>query len=152
MERDREITTPEPVVTAAAAAAVTGDGFLSKQQIMEAKDVTFEIVDVPEWGGKVRVKVMTGPERDQWELANIDGRGKLQKFSFKNVRAITAAFTIVDENGKRMFETNEIMELAKKSGPALDRVWTVASRLNKLTQADVEELAGNSDSGHSDDS
>lgn len=143
---------PDATTNGAAPATSEPLPFLSKQQIMDADDVKTEIVDVPEWGGRVRVKVMTGPERDQWELACIKGRGKLRKFSFDNIRATTAAFCIVAEDGKRMFTKEEIDVLAKKSGAALSKVWEVASRINGLTSADVEELAGNSEDGPSEDS
>jgi hypothetical protein len=123
---------------------------LGKTDILKADDIVKELVPVPEWGGAVYVKTMTGPERDQFELSCITGKGKTRRMSFENVRAIAAAFTICDETGKRLFQANEVIELGRKSGTALSRVWEAAARLNGLTQEDVEELAGNSGDGPSD--
>lgn len=151
--------TPPPVVVA----GITGAGptvkdvtrpdtskILGKTDILKTDDIKRELVPVPEWGGSVYVKTMTGPERDQFELSCITGKGKNRRMSFENVRATAAAFTICDEKGNRLFQANEVIELGRKSGNALGRVWEVASRLNGLTQEDVEELAGNSGDGPSD--
>ena len=35
---------------------------LSKEQILKSDDLKSEIVAVPEWGGDVKVRVMTGTE------------------------------------------------------------------------------------------
>lgn len=42
--------------------------------------------------------------------------------------------------------------LGRKSAAALDRVFAAGQRLNGLTNQDVDELAGNSMSDHSEDS
>ena len=40
---------------------------LSKAKILAANDVTTETIDVPEWGGEVAIKTLSGVERDQFE-------------------------------------------------------------------------------------
>lgn len=124
---------------------------LTKQDIIDADDITIEPVDVPEWGGRVYVRVMDGPSRDAFELSMMKGRGKAAKMSMENVRAKCAAATICNAAGERLFSDKEIELLSKKSGAALNRVWEVSARLNGLTEKDVEELAGNSSGDHSDD-
>ena len=122
---------------------------LSKEAILSASDVTTETVPVPEWGGEVLVKVMTGTERDEWEAAIVESDGKVSR---KNIRAKLVAQCIVDEQGNRLFTQDDVAALGKKSGSSLDRVYSVAARLNKLTGKDVDELAKNSGSAPSVDS
>jgi hypothetical protein len=125
---------------------------LSKDDILAAPDLTFEIVEVPEWGGKVRVKALTGTERDAFESSMLQGTGKNQKISTQDIRAKLCARTIVDMEDKRLFNDGEIGKLGAKSAAALDRVYGVASRLSKISSEDVEELAKNSGIGLSEDS
>lgn len=125
---------------------------LSKDAILAAQDLVYEIVDVPEWGGKVRIKGMTGSERDAFESSMLQGTGKNQKITTADIRAKLCARTIVDNDGKRLFNDGEIAKLGAKSAAALDRVFDKASKLSKISSEDVEELAKNSGIGHSEDS
>jgi hypothetical protein len=40
---------------------------LTRDSILNAKDLKKELVKVPEWGGEVYVRCMTGSERDAFE-------------------------------------------------------------------------------------
>lgn len=115
---------------------------LTAEQIRSQKQLTRELVDVPEWGGEVFVRVMTGRERDEFEVSC----GKDEQGT-DNFRARLAASCLVDEEGRRLFTLAEAEELGDLSGTALDRVFQVARKLNPLTRADVEELEKNSASG-----
>lgn len=125
---------------------------LSREQVLEALDLEFEVVDVPEWGGKVRVKGLTGQERDWFESSLIITTGKIQKVDTQNIRAKLCAMCMVDNDGSRLFSDQDVALLGRKSAAALDRVYEVASRLSKISKEDVEELAGNSGSVRSVDS
>ena len=116
---------------------------LTREQILDAKDIETEDVEVPEWGGTVRVKAMTGAERDEYESYMMDTSGSEVKMNLKGMKVRLVALTVVDEKGKRMFEVTDIEALSTKSASALDRVFQVASRLSGMTVAAVEELQGN---------
>lgn len=118
-------------------------GYLTRDKILAATDLQFEDVSVPEWGGKVRVRGMTGAERDAWEAAVLENRTDDKKKNERNIRATMVALTAVDENGQRLFVEADIAELGKKSVRALQRVFIVAQRLSRVTADDIEELAGN---------
>ncbi len=122
---------------------------LTKQQILSADDCKKERIDVPEWGGEVYIRVMTGAERDMFEAGlygsdNYNGSGKM---NFKNVRAKLATLTLCDESGNRLFTDADMVTLGTKSAAALDRVFSAAQKLNGFTDQDVEDLAKNSVSG-----
>jgi hypothetical protein len=115
--------------------------FLTKDQILAAADLPEEVVDVPEWGGKVLIRGMTGAERDAFEESVMVTRGNSRELNLRNFRAKLVALSIVDPVTKeRMFSDNEIAELGKKSARALQRVFEAALRLNGMTSESVEEL------------
>jgi len=117
---------------------------LTKEQILNSNDLVTEEVDVPEWGGTVFVKSMTGTERDLFEQSIIETKGKSTKTNLANIRAKLCVMTLVDDKGSRLFTDLEFGVLGKKSAKALDRVFTVASELNGLSPTDVEDLVKNS--------
>ena len=124
----------------------TGDfmSLLSKTAILAAQDLQTEDVEVPEWGGAVRVRSFTGRERDAFEASMVRGDGRDRKVDLTNMRARLVGLTVIDEAGQRLFTDDEVDLLGAKSGAALDRVFAVAQKLNGLSGADVEELSKNS--------
>ncbi len=114
---------------------------LSKTAILTANDLQTEDVEVPEWGGAVRVRSFTGRERDAFEASMVRGDGKDRKVDLTNMRARLVGLTVIDETGQRLFTDEEVDLLGAKSGAALDRVFAVAQKLNGLSGADVEELS-----------
>ena len=113
---------------------------LSSSDILECDDSNYDVISVPEWGGDVRIRTMTGGERDSWELYVTN---EVKKTNSVNVRARLVALTACDKDGKRIFGDGQIAALNKRNGKALDRVYDAALRLNKLTESDIEELEGN---------
>ncbi len=125
---------------------------LSKDDILSAKDIKTERVAVPEWGGSVLVKGLTGEERDAFEETIIQTRGKSQKVNMKNARAKLVVRSVVNEKGNHIFADEDVNALGKKSAAALEKVFEVAQRLSGLTKEDVEELAKNSETDQSESS
>jgi len=113
---------------------------LTKDVILSVQDIAREQVEVPEWGGHVFVRGMTGEERDSFEASLVERRGKTRELNFKNMRAGLVARCVVDENGTRLFTDGDIAKLGQKSASALDRLYEVASRLSGIGEKDVEEL------------
>lgn len=117
---------------------------LTKDEILSAEDLKREEVDVPEWGGAVFVRMLTGRERDNLEAFWLRSK---EAGSYANARATLVALTVCDESGARLFSDADIEALGGKSAAALDRLSDVAQRINRLTKKDLEDLAGNSSSG-----
>lgn len=118
--------------------------YLTRDEILQAQDLPQEKVDVPEWGGEVLVRGLTGAERDAFEGDMVRPNGNTLTLdlegAMQNVRARLVARTIVDENGKRQFSDDDIAALGRKSAKALQRVFEVAQRLSGMTNKDVQEL------------
>ncbi len=100
---------------------------LTKEAILAANDLPTERVAVPEWGGDVLVRTMTGADRDAFEASLIGKEGRMD-----NVRARLVSLTLCDDKGERLFTDAEVAELGKKSAKALDRVFAVAQRINGI--------------------
>lgn len=117
---------------------------LTRDEILACDDGQIVKVSVPEWGGHVYVRSMTGEQRDAWEAAQIGGTATKPQVKLDNMRATLAAHTICDEGGKPLFAVKDIPALGKKSAAALERVHTAARKLSRISADDIEELAGNS--------
>lgn len=124
---------------------------LSRDQILSFSDLTTQDFDCPEWGGTVRLKVMSGSERDAFEAAVVAQRGGDVTLNYTNYRAKLVARCAVDENGSRLFTDFDVDALGKKSSLALVRLAEGAATLNKLSNKDVEDLTKNSTGGQSDE-
>lgn len=108
---------------------------LTRDVILAAVDLKTETVPVPEWGGDVEVRGLTGAERDAFEQSlYVDN-----KFTASNIRARLVAFCVCDEKGERVFSDKDAEALGRKSGLALDRVYDVAQRLSGIGKKELEE-------------
>ena len=120
---------------------------LDKTAILSHTTIQKELVGVPEWGGEVWVKELTGKERDSYEAEifqiKSNGRKTETKFMHANIRARLLVLSIVNDDGVRLFEDYELESLGNLGALALDRLFTVAQRLSGFTEKDVEELEGN---------
>lgn len=121
-------------------------GYLSADQILDAKDLPCEDVEVPEWGGTVRVRGLDGAERDKFEARFVgdDGKASTKGKALELYRARLVAACVVDEQGKRLFQGDAVVRrLGEKSAVALQRVCDVAMRLSGMSEDDQKELTGN---------
>lgn len=118
---------------------------LSREEILSADDRKTEEVEVPEWGGSVLVRTLSGKERDAYESGTITVKGGKQVENFENLRARLVALCLVDEKGVRLFTAKDVTSLGNKSAAALQRVYNKCQELNAVTDKDVEELTENFD-------
>jgi hypothetical protein len=116
---------------------------LSKDAILKADDLPRQVVEVPEWGGSVMVRGLTGSERDKFEASVLVKKGKDYDVKLADLRARLVVLSVIDEAGTRLFDDNDVAELGKKSASALNRVFEAAQRLSGLTDQDIEELEKN---------
>ena len=126
--------------------------FLTKAEILAKDDLKTEDLFVPEWDAWVKVRTLNASERDWFEASTVQRNGKKVTTNLQNIRARLCLLCIVGENGERLFEQEDEFPLGGKSAAALDRIFTVAQRLNGLRDEDVDELAKNSNGGQGDDS
>jgi hypothetical protein len=117
---------------------------LTRESILQAKDLDLCPMAIPEWGGTIYVRCMTGTERDAFEAEAYTIRGKNVEINRENFRARLLVRVLVDEENQRIFSDQDINSLGGKSAKILDQLFSVAMRLNGLSREDVEELTKNS--------
>lgn len=117
---------------------------LTREAILSADDLKRESVSVPEWGGDVVVQEMTAKARTAWSSAvyskGDDGEVKADSDIFSSALLVACC---VGEDGEPLFTASDIAALSKKSGKAVERVLTVALRLNGMSEAAREEAKKN---------
>lgn len=113
---------------------------LSRDQILGADDRTYEVVSTPEWGGEVRLRSLTGSERDEWESSMVRQVGNKTTYNVRNSRAKLIALSAVDGDGQPLFTKADVIKLGSKSAAPLDRLFAVCQRLSGISDEDVKEV------------
>ena len=116
---------------------------LNRADILAAKDIKIELLTVPEWGGDVYIKTLSGAERDQLEAAIIQfgADGKPKQLKLEKLRSLLAWLALCDADGNRLFDDEkDIAALGKKSAAALDRVASHAQNLAAISETDIAKL------------
>jgi len=145
--------------------------FVRPDYIASVQDIKTEDVRVPQWDSLdveawVRVRGMTGIERDDWEAEMMPDpqvasqmknmtpqqRRAIVRQRMQGARARLVARCCVDEDGNRIFSNKDVEMLAQKSAAALDRIYEVAARLSGIREDDIEELAEAVEGNLGDDS
>jgi len=116
---------------------------LGKAAILAARDTKLSnAISVPEWGGEVYIKTLSGTERDAFEDAYAEN--KMQAF-----RCRFLVLTLSDDKGQRLFEDADVTELGKKSSVVINRLFEAAWKHNAFTNEAVESLGEGSPEGQS---
>ena len=123
---------------------------LDRDGILASSDGKVEPLEIPEWGGTVYIRTITGGERDGVEHAlTVDPVTGNRR---QNFRAYFVMLVCCDESGKRMFNMHDIPALSKKNGAAIERILDAGLKLNKFADKDVEEMTKNSSSSQGENS
>ena len=121
-----------------------------KDAILEADDLQKVEVDVSKWWssvGSVYVSEMSADARDEFEqyLAEVSRQQRDQNKQYAHIRGPLCAMCIVDADGERAFEFEDMEKLGKKNARALDRVFEEANKLNKVFGQEREDVEKNSE-------
>jgi len=116
---------------------------LTREQILSRVDLRTETVEVPEWGGEIRIRELTARRRSEFEkLAEQHGDDYAV--------AWLVAESCVDEAGQRIFSQEDIEALREKSAAALLRIFHQAAQINNL--GNLESTVKNSEATPADGS
>ena len=111
--------------------------FLNREQIIAAEDRTFVDVDVPEWGGTVRLRSLDADQLlHQESVASKRQKGDLKVNPISHLLSVS----LVDDAGRALFSEKDLGELGRKSPGVLMRLVKAVNDLNKFEDA----TAGNS--------
>jgi hypothetical protein len=103
---------------------------LTRDAILSFNDLPRKEVEVPEWGGSVYIRVMSGAEREEM-LSLFQGE--------KLTAAALVVLCVVDVHGTRLFTAEDVEAVNGKRGDVLLRIANEAMRYNGLTAEGVDD-------------
>jgi hypothetical protein len=115
--------------------------FLSPSQILEQPTLVIEELDVPEWKGKVRVKMLSAKERDEFEASTVEYKNGKSKPNIANLRARLVQLAVVNADGRRMFTKHDVNVLGDLPAAGLQRVFNKVQEMSAITEEDLDDLA-----------
>lgn len=122
---------------------MTGKRVLSKNDIRNAKPLSTVEVEMPEWDGVVILREMTGAARDRMEN-EIAKRRNGNAINMEGLRPMLIILCAVDAEGKPLFTEDDATWLnEEKSATAIERLFDVAQKLNKIGTDAVQAEVGN---------
>jgi hypothetical protein len=105
---------------------------LKREAILAANDVEVRDVEVPEWGGAIRVRSMTVAERNEFAA-------RAGKESNISVGTWLVSRLAIDEEGNPVFKPEDVAALEAKNAKALDRLVSAVLQLNSVDEKKVDE-------------
>lgn len=125
-------------------------GGLTRAEILAADDLDLTPVEVPEWGGTVYVRSMTGKEHLAWErdirarvvaqrtaAADTDDQALGDMLADQGVHVDLLVRCVCDENGELLFTADDIPALEAKAYTVLEPLIRAAAKASGIA-LDVE--------------
>jgi hypothetical protein len=113
---------------------------LDREAILAADDRKYETVECPEWGGEVRLKSISGTQRDAYEQSLIQSSGSDRKMNLRNARVKLIVLCAVDGEGRSLFTAEDVSALGRRNAAPIDRLFDACKRLAGMGDDDVEKL------------
>lgn len=114
---------------------------LTRDQILQLTGKrNIQEINIPEWGGTVYVRELTGKERDKLEASVLSTNGNNSKTNAENLRARLVVLAVVDESGNRLFSDEDAKTVGNLGVKGLQRAFIMAQRLSGLSDEEIEEL------------
>lgn len=115
-------------------------GLLTRDQFLVADGLKSEEFFVAPLKGNVRIKSICATDKDIFEQ-----KSKSKDGCIENIRAWLVAMSVVDENDKQIFHLEDIEKIGKMSSATIDLIVERIQKLNKITDAELEEAIKNSE-------
>jgi len=115
-------------------------GILNAKAILDAADMPFEDFEVPEWGGAVRLRLLSCKDRD-----DVAEKAKKNPAGLGPLLFVKCA---IDEDGKPLYpEAQATFISATKSAVVMDRVVAKIMAMNGMSPEAAKENLGKADAG-----
>lgn len=119
-----------------------------KALVAGSRDLTEEVVEVPEWAVTMRVVLPSGKRKVAFDRAALDTEAD----NIERMARMTAAVLLDEDDVAPFFDGEEWRTLYDKNPEVLLRLWKVVERVCIVTDAKIEIAAGESEGGPSIDS
>ena len=116
---------------------------INRDQALKADDLRRDKVEIPEWGGDLYVREITGAESlvfDSWMAENKDNK-KVLGVGWHPIMVMLCA---CDDKGKRIFQDDDLELLKGKNKVVISRIAEKAIKINKMGADEIEEETKNS--------
>jgi len=107
--------------------------FLNRADILKTRPRKTKTVSVPAWCGEVIIQELTARERDHFDQL---AESKLETGEF---RSLLVSFAVVDEQGNRVFQEQDIEPLADLDATSVDLLFTEIRELSGMTTKAKED-------------
>lgn len=131
---------------------------LSRNQILEAKDIKTKDIEVKEWGGTIRIKQLSAKEYNDITMNMVNIRkmaakqlsfkkdenleDAINELAIKNKKILLIIKSVVDENMKPLFTEADMELLYQKNTNVIDRI---IAEIEELNADSIEETKKNLD-------
>lgn len=124
---------------------------LSKEDFLKPRDRQYETVYVEELGGSVTIRALKTSERSKFESSLLNKKGERDPDKTAQVRERLIVATVVEPETKElMFGKRDIEAIGGLPARAIEVIFDKARELAGMTESDVEELEGNSETDQAD--
>ena len=124
---------------------------LTRNQILEAKDIKTKTISVPEWGGDIMIKQLSAKDYNDIEMSQInikkirakqlfqnkdidvDFEEVINDNAIKNRNIMLIVKSCVDENMQPLFDEADVELLASKNVNVIDRIVAEIIEFNDAT-------------------
>ena len=114
---------------------------LTAKDILAADDMEYIDVDVPEWGGTIRLRDLNAKDRIEMRAVFFgDGSGETPAME---KMATLLSKCIVNENSERVFTQDQIKDLEEKNPKIIDKLFGVAADLLGISTQSAEDAKKN---------
>lgn len=117
---------------------------VTREQLLEAArnaKIERDQLHVPEFGGDVWVRGMSGKERDAFEEGLRIRRGRRAgQMDLRNFRSQLAVKVIVNEQGERILNDDDAAIFSRLPSGVLDRIISRCTELSGMSDEEADEL------------
>lgn len=111
---------------------------LTKEQIFACEDIRSKVVNIPQWKGDVKIRVMSIADQIEFEALNKD------KKSDTDIIFAMLSLCCIDNEGNKLFDKKDLPEIKKKSSAVILKLFKECLDLNSLNEKDLDIKAKNS--------
>jgi len=129
---------------------------LSREKLLRPDAKRRVLVVIPEWGGEVYVREFTMEEKEEVAIRSLEivdsATGNIaHPRKMSGLKSWIVARTVIDSDGKRLFDDGDMELLAEKSSRVIERLADTATELSDANSS-VEEAEKKFGSSQSKDS
>lgn len=126
--------------------------FLTREQILNMKDLPEEIVNVPRWGGDVVVRGASAFDREAYDQAvyitkEEDGKTKVVFNNSIKAKIKLVVKCVFDGEGKRVFQDTDEEALGNKLSGPINKIFKIIQNLSAMGDEAETTIAKNFDAG-----